>query len=179
MTTRLSCQTLLRLHQLLTRGKISQYILKQILVTLSLVCARNLHRCNERFWITVLFFLFTIMSNVTTMVSVSGIVRPGECLAVMGASGAGKTTLLNCLTFRGSSKMLKTVGQRYLNGQLTNTDTLARVSGYVQQDDLFVPSLTVWEHLRFQVPIRIPSNVFFKPLELFKGIASNGRAFDV
>ena len=81
---------------------------------------------------------------------VSGLVRPGEFLAIMGASGAGKTTLLNCLTFRNTGK-LKIIGQRYLNGALVNTDTLARISGYVQQDDLFVPTLKVKEHLRFQV----------------------------
>ena len=83
----------------------------------------------------------------------TGCVRPGEFLAIMGASGAGKTTLLNCLTFRNTGK-LKILGQRYLNGAAVNTDTLARISGYVQQDDLFIPTLKVKEHLQFQVKIR-------------------------
>lgn len=80
----------------------------------------------------------------------TGVVRPGEFLAIMGASGAGKTTLLNCLTFRNTGK-LKVSGQRYLNGAKANPDTLARISAYVQQDDLFMPTLSVEEHLRFQV----------------------------
>jgi ABC-type multidrug transport system ATPase subunit len=58
--------------------------------------------------------------------------------------------LLNCLTFRNSGK-LKISGERYLNGAKVNTDTLARISGYVQQDDLFISTLTVQEHLRFHV----------------------------
>jgi ABC-type multidrug transport system ATPase subunit len=81
---------------------------------------------------------------------VTGCVRPGEFLAIMGASGAGKTTLLNCLTFRNTGQ-LKVSGERNLNGAKVNTDTLARISGYVQQDDLFIPTLTVKEHLEFQV----------------------------
>ena len=68
----------------------------------------------------------------------------------MGASGAGKTTLLNCLTFRNTGK-LKITGTRYLNGAEVDTDKLARISGYVQQDDLFISTLTVQEHLRFHV----------------------------
>jgi len=86
--------------------------------------------------------------------NVTGVVRPGEFLAIMGASGAGKTSLLNCLTFRNTGK-LKILGERYLNGAPVNTDTLARISGYVQQDDLFIPTLNVKEHLRFQALLRM------------------------
>jgi ABC-type multidrug transport system ATPase subunit len=68
----------------------------------------------------------------------------------MGASGAGKTALLNCLTFRNTGK-LKIKGERYLNGEEVNTDMFARISGYVQQNDLFIPTFTAKEHLQFQV----------------------------
>jgi ABC-type bacteriocin/lantibiotic exporter with double-glycine peptidase domain len=81
---------------------------------------------------------------------VTGCVQPGDFLAIMGASGAGKTTLLNCLTFRNTGK-LKIKGERYLNGVEVNTDILSQISSYVQQNDLFIPTLTVKEHLQFQV----------------------------
>uniref|UniRef100_A0A0P5KYT2 Protein white n=1 Tax=Daphnia magna TaxID=35525 RepID=A0A0P5KYT2_9CRUS len=93
--------------------------------------------------------------------NVTGIVRPGEFLAIMGASGAGKTTLLNCLTFRNSGQ-LKISGERYLNGAKVNTDTLARISGYVQQDDLFISTLTVHEHLRFQALLRMDTHLTYE-----------------
>ncbi|XP_057379243.1 protein white-like [Daphnia carinata] len=92
--------------------------------------------------------------------NVTGCVRPGEFLAIMGASGAGKTTLLNCLTFRNTGK-LKITGERFLNGAKVNTDTLARISGYVQQDDLFIPTLTVKEHLEFQALLRMEKHLSY------------------
>lgn len=83
---------------------------------------------------------------------VSGVLHQGEFLAIMGASGAGKTTLLNCLTFHNTRK-LNIVGNRHLNNTPVNPDSLARISSYNQQNDLFVGALTVRETLRFQVNI--------------------------
>ncbi len=81
----------------------------------------------------------------------SGVARPGEILAIMGASGAGKTTLLNILTFR-NRENLTISGNIMINGlALNDSDQLASISGYVQQDDLFIGSLKVKEHLKFQV----------------------------
>ena len=84
------------------------------------------------------------------MVAVSGIAVPGELLAIMGSSGAGKTTLLNTLMFRSSSNLL-VKGHRSLNGSPVSSTALASLSAYVQQDDLFIGTLTVREHLIFQV----------------------------
>lgn len=86
------------------------------------------------------------------VIAVTGIVRPGEFLALMGASGAGKTTLLNCLTFRNVSK-LEISGERRINGVAVDINKLARTSAYIQQDDLFLDFLTVTEILRFQVAL--------------------------
>lgn len=92
--------------------------------------------------------------------NVTGAVRPGEFLAIMGASGAGKTTLLNCLTHRNSGS-LQITGKRLINGKPIDQDSLARISGYVQQDDLFVGTLTVRETLRFQAILRMDKHLTY------------------
>lgn len=85
---------------------------------------------------------------------VTGICRPGELLAIMGASGAGKTTLLNVLTFR-SDNALKVTGKLYINGRQVTSDLLTKSSAYVQQEDLFIGTFTVKEQLMFQAHLRM------------------------
>lgn len=79
-----------------------------------------------------------------------GVAYHGELLAIMGSSGAGKTTLLNTLTFRSAANIVVT-GSRTVNNLPINGSTLASLSAYVQQADLFFGNLTVREHLIFQV----------------------------
>ncbi|UJR27397.1 hypothetical protein I4U23_008687 [Adineta vaga] len=88
---------------------------------------------------------------------VNGIVKPGQLLAIMGASGAGKTTLLNILTQRRPGN-LKVTGDIRVNG--TNMGrNINRVSGYVQQEELFIPSMTTREHLHFHAMLRLNRDV--------------------
>lgn len=84
------------------------------------------------------------------LLAVNGAAYPGELLAIMGSSGAGKTTLLNTLTFRTPSGVVSS-GTRALNGQPATPEALTALSAYVQQQDLFIGTLTVKEHLIFQV----------------------------
>lgn len=59
--------------------------------------------------------------------------------------------MLNVLNFRNRNNLLIS-GDVKVNGQLIeSSDALAGISGYVQQDDLFIGTLTVKEHLKFQV----------------------------
>lgn len=49
--------------------------------------------------------------------NVTGYVRSGECLAIMGGSGAGKSTMLNIISGRfETSKMVKLTGEVKVNG---------------------------------------------------------------
>ena len=90
--------------------------------------------------------------------NISGVAKPGEVLAIMGASGAGKSTFLNTLLFR-NTEGLQTSGTRIANGSIVTPTSLTSVSAYVQQDDLFIPSLTVREHLLFQSRVRMDGDV--------------------
>lgn len=68
-------------------------------------------------------------------------------------SGAGKTTLLNILNQR-NIRSLKVTGDLRVNGMKFEREITA-ISGYVQQDDLFIGRLTVREHLWFQAMLRM------------------------
>lgn len=99
-----------------------------------------------------------------------GVAYPGEVLAIMGASGAGKTSLLNVLTQRNMSDVRST-GYIRLNGYDIDKKTLRLISAYVEQDDLFIGTMTVIEHLRFMVFSYISKNYFLKK---YSGSTSDG-----
>ncbi|KAK6455694.1 multidrug resistance protein [Scheffersomyces xylosifermentans] len=88
---------------------------------------------------------------------VDGWVKPGQLTALMGSSGAGKTTLLNCLSERVTTGIISD-GVRMVNGHSLDS-SFQRSIGYVQQQDLHLPTSTVREALRFSAYLRQPSSV--------------------
>uniref|UniRef100_A0A0M3ISH4 ABC transporter domain-containing protein n=1 Tax=Ascaris lumbricoides TaxID=6252 RepID=A0A0M3ISH4_ASCLU len=72
-------------------------------------------------------------------------------------SDQGKTTLLNVLTQRNLTD-LEVDGVVRINGQQLSGSDMHHICAYVQQDDLFVSSMTVKEHLTFYAELRMGRN---------------------
>ena len=79
---------------------------------------------------------------------------PGDMIALMGPSGAGKTTLLLAL----NGYLPPTSGQVRINGEdlYLIYDALRGSIGYVPQDDIVHPELTVFEAVRYSARFRLP-----------------------
>ncbi|OQD90039.1 hypothetical protein PENANT_c002G09456 [Penicillium antarcticum] len=88
--------------------------------------------------------------------NVSGWVKPGTLTALMGVSGAGKTTLLDVLAKRVSIGIV--TGDMLVNGSPLPAN-FQRETGYVQQQDVHLPTSTVREALRFSAMLRQPKSV--------------------
>lgn len=89
----------------------------------------------------------------TILDHVDGWVKPGTLTALMGSSGAGKTTLLDVLASRVTMGVV--TGDMLVNGKLRD-ESFQRKTGYVQQQDLHLPTSTVREALAFSALLRQP-----------------------
>jgi ABC-type lipoprotein export system ATPase subunit len=80
---------------------------------------------------------------------------PAMVCGIMGPSGAGKTSLLDVLAGR---KTVGTVtGAVRINGRAMTPREMRLLSGYVVQEDILPPMLTVRECLDFQARLRVPA----------------------
>src|SRR5688572_23504926 len=95
--------------------------------------------------------------------SVSFKALPGDLIALMGPSGSGKTTLLHVLT----GYVQPSRGQVLINGQPLSEmfDTLRGSIGYVPQDDIIHPELTVREAVEYSARFRLPPDFSDREVE--------------
>ncbi|KAE8728526.1 ABC transporter G family member 25 [Hibiscus syriacus] len=97
----------------------------------------------------------TILNNITGMVS------PGEMLAILGPSGSGKSTLLNALAGRLQHGHGNFSGTMLANNRKPSRQ-IAKCTGFVTQDDVLYPHLTVRETLVFCSLLRLPKTLSVK-----------------
>lgn len=81
-------------------------------------------------------------------------VEPGEVLAILGPSGSGKTTLLTALGGRLGGKLSGTITY---NGKIF-ANSMKKSIGFVTQEDILYPHLTVTETLVFTSLLRLPNS---------------------
>ena len=87
------------------------------------------------------------------LAQVTGKITNGSFWGVMGASGAGKSTFVNVLM----GKHSHTGGITKINGSAGVSSKYKKVIGYVPQDDVVLPELTVRENILHSARVRLPS----------------------
>ncbi|XP_057469408.1 ABC transporter G family member 25 isoform X2 [Actinidia eriantha] len=92
----------------------------------------------------------------TILNGITGMVSPGQILAVLGPSGSGKSTLLSALAGRLQGHGF--TGSVLANGKKLTKPVLKR-TGFVPQDDVLYPHLTVRETLIFISLLRLPNTL--------------------
>ncbi|KAK0538875.1 FAD-dependent urate hydroxylase [Tilletia horrida] len=90
---------------------------------------------------------------------VTGGVKPGQLLAIIGASGAGKSTFLDILARR--NKRGAVSGLILVNGRQVPDSAFKHISGFVDQEDTLMPTLTVYETILYSALLRLPRDMSF------------------
>lgn len=88
---------------------------------------------------------------------ISGSVKTGEILAIMGGSGAGKTTLLDILAMKNKTGHVS--GSIKINGLNINRENYSKIVGFVDQEDYLLPTLTVYETVLNSALLRLPKKM--------------------
>jgi ABC-type multidrug transport system ATPase subunit len=91
-------------------------------------------------------------SGQTILSDVSGKIKHGNLVAIMGPSGAGKTTFMNVL----AGKVQRSSGQVVINGKNNELHAYKDIVGYVPQEDIMLRCMTVYEILLFSARTRLP-----------------------
>jgi ABC-type multidrug transport system ATPase subunit len=93
----------------------------------------------------------------TILEGATGMVQPGQVMAIMGPSGAGKTTLLDILAKR--TKSGTSSGTLLVNGHQVSSSHYKKLIGYVDQEEVMIPTLTVYETILYSALLRLPRSM--------------------
>ncbi|KAJ8656456.1 hypothetical protein O0I10_007779 [Lichtheimia ornata] len=88
---------------------------------------------------------------------VRGYVEPGQILAIMGPSGAGKSSLLDILARKPKRGIVS--GDILINNVYPSKKRIKKITGFVDQDDTLMATLTVRETLMYAATLRLPRNM--------------------
>ncbi|PWA38564.1 AAA+ ATPase domain-containing protein [Artemisia annua] len=90
----------------------------------------------------------------TIIKDVTGVIKPGRMILLLGPPGCGKTTLLKALSGN-LNKSLKISGETSYNGYKLEEFVPQKTAAYISQDDLHIPQMTSF---RFQQAIMLEVN---------------------
>ncbi|KAJ7253437.1 hypothetical protein C8J57DRAFT_1348076 [Mycena rebaudengoi] len=107
---------------------------------------------------------YTLSNGRVLLDGISGIVKPGEVCAIMGASGAGKSTLLDILARK--AKRGTVSGRMEVNGRVVADREFRDVMGFVDQEDTLMSTLTVYETVLYSALLRLPREMSYAAKEM-------------
>lgn len=108
---------------------------------------------------------------------ITGLVNPGQVMAIMGPSGSGKTSLLDILANRTKSGTVS--GDVYVNGHTLSASEYKKLIGYLDQEDMMIPTLTVYETILYSALLRLPRSMStaakkFRVMEVMQELGIDG-----
>ncbi|GLB40723.1 putative ABC-2 type transporter [Lyophyllum shimeji] len=92
--------------------------------------------------------------------NISGSVKPGQVMAIMGASGAGKSTFLDILARKRKRGLVS--GTTLVNGREVPDSEFKAVMGFVDQEDTLMSTLTVYETVLYSALLRLPREMSYE-----------------
>lgn len=100
------------------------------------------------------------LSNRIILDNICGSAKPGQVLAIMGASGAGKSTFLDILARKRKKGVVN--GTTLVNGREVQDEMFKNVIGFVDQEDTLMSTLTVYETVLYSALLRLPRDMSFE-----------------
>ncbi|KAJ8686380.1 hypothetical protein QAD02_022174 [Eretmocerus hayati] len=115
-------------------------------------------------WRNVSVYVLDLRRKVCKQVvtNVRGAVQPGELTGILGGSGSGKSSLMTALAFRNPIYYLASLtvqGDIRVNGCPVDPQYMRQNSGYMHQDDIFIDTMTVIEHLWFMARMKLDRDI--------------------